>query len=226
MVLICEWNSCNLSYADAGKLYHHLAETHCAEQDENATEWPCHWKGCNVSVDRKYRLTSHLLTHTPYRPYSCKFCQKTFKRSHDMKKHIRLSHPSNADDANSIGSDSISMDESLDTQITQRQMMSAMQQMQHMRQLAQGQQVQGGTGSNPMQQPHMPSSNPIPTHVAMQRGHFAPQRPIQQMTRPQYQEPSPEPSRHVRLGSFSAVSHDAKYDSMVQKFLAYTPPAR
>ena len=211
MGLVCEWNSCNQSYSDAGKLYHHLSESHCSEQDENATDWPCHWKGCNVSVDRKYRLTSHLLTHTPYRPYCCSFCKKTFKRSHDMKKHIRLSHPSNIDDTMSTGSDSLSMDESLESQFSQRHNMMNAMQMQQMQQMQQQMQQQG---------PQQPSGIPL-NHVALQRNQFAQGSRSVPVVR-NSQEQSPESTRNVRLGSIS----DPKYESLVQKFMAYTPPAR
>eukprot|EP00835_Amoeboradix_gromovi_P003458 NODE_229_length_13800_cov_0.838114.p7 type:complete len:219 gc:universal NODE_229_length_13800_cov_0.838114:6380-7036(+) len=217
MVVVCEWKSCKQIFSDAGKLYHHLSQAHCDEQEESSMAWPCQWKDCTVIVDRKYRLSSHLLIHTNYRPFTCKHCSKTFKRSHDMKKHIRLSHPTFHDDI-SAGSDSGSM-ESNDHHFSQRQVLNALQNMQQ------------------LQTVDKSGINDLNTQLSGQLRQGSP-RYIRSSslgvtsTLPIAQEQSPnstlgENRTHAKsIFNKTEIRYDGStYESMVQKFMEYTPPA-
>eukprot|EP00834_Sanchytrium_tribonematis_P006861 NODE_550_length_6175_cov_0.398453.p2 type:complete len:264 gc:universal NODE_550_length_6175_cov_0.398453:5233-4442(-) len=220
-LLICEWgNSCGKECKDPGELYKHCQE-HCNEQDEASLEWPCQWKGCGVTVDRKYRLISHLLTHTPYRPYSCKYCQRSFKRSHDMKKHIRLSHPQHSMMDDLSNSDTMSIDsESMDYLMATQRMtapavvqnyglpnrMHQMKPMQSMQSMQQAMQMQAMQNMRSMQT------------LKVQQ---APKRIHQNV----YQERSPDISQaHLQREQQRNPQHDQKLESLVQRFMAYTPP--
>ena len=209
MKLTCEWNNCGQEFNEPGKLYAHLSEEHCNEQDESDTEWHCRWLGCTVCVDRKYRLISHLLTHTPYRPYSCKYCPKTFKRSHDMKKHIRLSHPSHYDERQHGSSDTHSMEESIDmmrdgnSNLFVKNQLMFQQQQQRQQQIQQQQQQQ------------------MQMHMELQHKQYQQRlvmmnqaRPIQHVV---VQEQSPR--------SLKDEQRNGPYDGLVARFMKFTPSA-
>lgn len=60
-------------------------------QNEDGS-FPCTVDGCGKSFNRQFNLKSHLKTHNDERSFSCQFCESTFRRSHDLKRHIRSLH--------------------------------------------------------------------------------------------------------------------------------------
>lgn len=50
------------------------------------------------------RRKSNIFRKQKYRPYSCKFCQKTYYRRYLMKRHIEKKHKNEKDQEESISS--------------------------------------------------------------------------------------------------------------------------
>eukprot|EP01119_Soliformovum_irregulare_P004555 TRINITY_DN15606_c0_g1_i1.p1 TRINITY_DN15606_c0_g1~~TRINITY_DN15606_c0_g1_i1.p1 ORF type:complete len:106 (-),score=2.66 TRINITY_DN15606_c0_g1_i1:106-423(-) len=47
---------------------------------------------CHTGFARRYDAKVHLRVHTNERPYKCRFCDKTFRRSSGVREHERNVH--------------------------------------------------------------------------------------------------------------------------------------
>ncbi|KAI8143500.1 hypothetical protein BJV82DRAFT_514869 [Fennellomyces sp. T-0311] len=45
---------------------------------------------CDQTFTRPHNLKSHLATHSPERPFQCEICNHHFRRQHDLKRHKKL----------------------------------------------------------------------------------------------------------------------------------------
>ncbi|KAJ2832879.1 hypothetical protein GGI24_001055 [Coemansia furcata] len=52
-------------------------------------EFKCTYLGCGKAFTKRCNLTSHQLTHTEERQFSCNFCQLHFHRKHDLNRHTK-----------------------------------------------------------------------------------------------------------------------------------------
>ncbi|ODV89591.1 hypothetical protein CANCADRAFT_58482 [Tortispora caseinolytica NRRL Y-17796] len=88
--LKCMWGTCKLTFEDANMLYDHLCNDHVGRKATNNLCLVCGWVNCGVSTVKRDHITSHLRVHVPLKPHECRYCQKSFKRLHDLKKHSRV----------------------------------------------------------------------------------------------------------------------------------------
>ncbi|KAF1805197.1 hypothetical protein FB192DRAFT_1274748 [Mucor lusitanicus] len=92
----CRWENCNKIYTDPEHLYSHLTNDHVGRKSTGNLCLTCHWEDCEVSVVKRDHITSHLRVHVPLKPHHCNFCDKSFKRPQDLKKHERIHNEENA----------------------------------------------------------------------------------------------------------------------------------
>ncbi|KAI8813425.1 hypothetical protein BJ742DRAFT_672791 [Cladochytrium replicatum] len=52
----------------------------------------CPVPGCTRTFARYHNIKSHLICHTDYRPYKCEVCDMSFRRSHDLRRHVQATH--------------------------------------------------------------------------------------------------------------------------------------
>ncbi|KAI9493491.1 hypothetical protein BDB00DRAFT_872374 [Zychaea mexicana] len=89
-VLYCRWQNCNKGFSDPELLYSHLTNDHVGRKSTGNLCLTCHWENCDVSVIKRDHITSHLRVHVPLKPHHCSFCNKSFKRPQDLKKHEKI----------------------------------------------------------------------------------------------------------------------------------------
>ncbi|KAG2224635.1 hypothetical protein INT45_007880 [Circinella minor] len=89
-VFTCRWANCAKTYTDAEILYSHLTNDHVGRKSTGNLCLTCHWDQCDVSVVKRDHITSHLRVHVPLKPHHCGFCEKSFKRPQDLKKHEKI----------------------------------------------------------------------------------------------------------------------------------------
>ncbi|KAI9260745.1 hypothetical protein BDA99DRAFT_605740 [Phascolomyces articulosus] len=89
-VFTCHWANCAKTYTDAELLYSHLTNDHVGRKSTGNLCLTCHWDQCDVSVVKRDHITSHLRVHVPLKPHHCSFCDKSFKRPQDLKKHEKI----------------------------------------------------------------------------------------------------------------------------------------
>ena len=89
--IMCQWgSSCNLLFPDAETLYKHLCQDHVGRKSHKNLQLQCQWGNCKVATTKRDHITSHLRVHVPSKPFSCSNCHKKFKRSQDLKKHLKV----------------------------------------------------------------------------------------------------------------------------------------
>ncbi|KAI8646264.1 hypothetical protein BD408DRAFT_410465 [Parasitella parasitica] len=91
----CRWENCSKIYIDPEHLYSHLTNDHVGRKSTGNLCLTCHWEDCDVSVIKRDHITSHLRVHVPLKPHHCNFCEKSFKRPQDLKKHERIHNDEN-----------------------------------------------------------------------------------------------------------------------------------
>lgn len=91
----CRWENCSKIYTDPEHLYSHLTNDHVGRKSTGNLCLTCHWEDCEVSVVKRDHITSHLRVHVPLKPHHCNFCEKSFKRPQDLKKHERIHNEEN-----------------------------------------------------------------------------------------------------------------------------------
>ncbi len=82
----CEWSNCQFITDSLKTLYSHCISHKCGDFAY------CQWRTCGVKCHKRARLNAHLLTHVPYRAFSCKICSRAFKREQEMKRHFASVH--------------------------------------------------------------------------------------------------------------------------------------
>ncbi|KAI9031839.1 hypothetical protein CLU79DRAFT_730383 [Phycomyces nitens] len=85
----CRWIACNDEFIEPEGLYLHLTNDHVGRKSTGNLCLTCCWENCDVSVIKRDHITSHLRVHIPLKPHRCIFCERTFKRPQDLKKHER-----------------------------------------------------------------------------------------------------------------------------------------
>ncbi|XBW38297.1 hypothetical protein QEN19_003886 [Hanseniaspora menglaensis] len=87
----CLWKNCNIVLPDAKLLLHHIREDHIGRRHAAEHKYRCEWGDCQHAVAYKRdHLVSHVMVHIPLRNFACSSCEKKFKRSHDLKKHLKI----------------------------------------------------------------------------------------------------------------------------------------
>lgn len=85
--LPCKWENCTEVFDDARSLYTHLCDSHIGRKCNKNLSLRCRWDHCSTVTIKRDHITSHIRVHIPFKPYSCRHCEKTFKRPQDLKKH-------------------------------------------------------------------------------------------------------------------------------------------
>ncbi|KAI9281803.1 hypothetical protein BY458DRAFT_486677 [Sporodiniella umbellata] len=86
----CRWKDCAKMFDDPEQLYAHLTNDHVGRKSTGNLCLTCHWEDCGTSVIKRDHITSHIRVHVPSKPHRCSFCEKSFKRPQDLKKHEKI----------------------------------------------------------------------------------------------------------------------------------------
>ncbi|KAJ5414854.1 hypothetical protein N7509_000188 [Penicillium cosmopolitanum] len=73
----------------AEALYEHICEGHVDRKAASNLSLACQWSSCNFTAAKRYHITSHVRAHVPFKPHKCHFCNDSYKRPHDLKKHVK-----------------------------------------------------------------------------------------------------------------------------------------
>lgn len=103
--VVCKWENCLTVFMNSELLHKHVGETHALKQRSDDREYSCKWGACNKATFKKREhLLSHLMVHIPLKRFKCITCQKKFKRSHDLKKHLKIHLRDQDDSSNHLSS--------------------------------------------------------------------------------------------------------------------------
>ncbi|EJD44530.1 hypothetical protein AURDEDRAFT_166314 [Auricularia subglabra TFB-10046 SS5] len=89
--LRCRWRKCRSPgpYVGHKELYEHLV----VHSHRDQGSFQCKWKGCVRNVVKDSRNSArHLMVHTSYRPHSCVYCGRTFRRTAGVRDHCKRRH--------------------------------------------------------------------------------------------------------------------------------------
>ncbi|KAA1112309.1 hypothetical protein PGTUg99_013944 [Puccinia graminis f. sp. tritici] len=89
MNLSCKWSKpdCLKKFASAEELFNHLCDCHVGRKRNGNLSLNCSWEGCDHKAAKRDHMTSHMMVHCPLQTNVCGICEKTFKRSYDLRKH-------------------------------------------------------------------------------------------------------------------------------------------
>ncbi|CZR67764.1 uncharacterized protein PAC_17663 [Phialocephala subalpina] len=87
--LICKWGSCLEGCTSAKALYEHICEQHIGPKSTNNLKLTCGWGSCRMNTVKRDHIISHIRVHVPFQPHHCDFCGEDFKRSQELKKHVK-----------------------------------------------------------------------------------------------------------------------------------------
>lgn len=89
--VVCKWEDCMIVFLNSELLYRHVCDSHAIKHKTKDQEYTCKWGACkSLSTKKREHLISHLMVHIPMKKFKCVTCSKKFKRSHDLKKHIKI----------------------------------------------------------------------------------------------------------------------------------------
>lgn len=72
------------------KEYEYTTETRQEEgEDEPITVYICKYNNCNKEFTRTWNILDHARMHKGVKPYSCKYCFKSFTQKGNLKKHLK-----------------------------------------------------------------------------------------------------------------------------------------
>lgn len=74
----------------------HVCECHVGRKTNHSLNLICRWGACKNTTVKRDHMKSHVQVHVPYRPHKCEFCDRTFKRPQDLKKHVKT-HADNSE---------------------------------------------------------------------------------------------------------------------------------
>ncbi|KAL9598582.1 MAG: hypothetical protein Q9219_004413 [cf. Caloplaca sp. 3 TL-2023] len=103
---VCKWivevhtdSPCGLTFDTAAALQQHLRDDHCKPGKKSRREPRvpaiCFWAGCarnREPLTDTHKLIRHALTHSDYREYKCKHCDKVFTTKGSQTTHERMVH--------------------------------------------------------------------------------------------------------------------------------------
>ncbi|CAI4043707.1 hypothetical protein SKDZ_10G1560 [Saccharomyces kudriavzevii ZP591] len=84
--VICQWDNCNRSFANAQELNDHLEAIHLTR---GKSEYQCLWHDCHRTFPQRQKLIRHLKVHSKYKPYKCKTCKRCFSSEETLVQHTR-----------------------------------------------------------------------------------------------------------------------------------------
>ncbi|KAI8448863.1 hypothetical protein BY996DRAFT_6419207 [Phakopsora pachyrhizi] len=89
MNLVCKWSNpqCQKAFHTAEDLFSHLCDVHVGRKRHGNLTLTCGWEGCDHKAAKRDHMTSHMMVHCPLQTNVCGICEKTFKRSYDLRKH-------------------------------------------------------------------------------------------------------------------------------------------
>ncbi|KNZ45619.1 uncharacterized protein VP01_798g9 [Puccinia sorghi] len=90
LALICKWtkpHGCLTTFLSPEELFSHLCDCHVGRKRSGNLSLNCGWEGCDHKAAKRDHMTSHMMVHCPLQSNVCGICQKTFKRSYDLRKH-------------------------------------------------------------------------------------------------------------------------------------------
>ncbi|KAL6935368.1 uncharacterized protein HGUI_00194 [Hanseniaspora guilliermondii] len=109
--VVCKWENCMTVFMNCELLHKHVGDVHALKQNPDDIDFSCKWGACNkAKFKKREHLLSHLMVHIPLKRFKCVTCQKKFKRSHDLKKHLKIHLRDNNDDLNNNLSSTGSLD--------------------------------------------------------------------------------------------------------------------
>ncbi|KAH9441809.1 hypothetical protein MJO29_015155 [Puccinia striiformis f. sp. tritici] len=87
--LVCKWSKpdCFKTFSSAEEMFNHLCDCHVGRKRSGNLSLSCSWEGCDHKAAKRDHMTSHMMVHCPLQTNVCGICDKTFKRSYDLRKH-------------------------------------------------------------------------------------------------------------------------------------------
>ncbi|KAJ3565575.1 hypothetical protein NPX13_g7454 [Xylaria arbuscula] len=86
---------CGAQFADTNDFHKHMCEDHIDElTSANGNGFQCLWKGCSRKPHQAFatrgKLRRHISTHSAYKPFICKICNRGFSGQQALQQHERI----------------------------------------------------------------------------------------------------------------------------------------
>jgi hypothetical protein len=70
----CQWDGCGREFEVQTDLLRHLSEDHVGRSLRGNLCLSCRWTGCSRVAKKRDHMVSHLKSHVPFWPFTCKVC--------------------------------------------------------------------------------------------------------------------------------------------------------